>query len=209
MKVSRKSLLLSAAIAVIACVPPAEAVLVDVLEDNGNSADFAVDEDGRLLLFVDYVNTDPVWFEVTPETGDNPLNFSGLFFNSTDPLVPWNDFHIELEGATFDLQAQGSVLSFTQLDTEEGEVLVDFMSTALWVDFIPPEPDGVIFGDFLDAELDPLVVNPFFINVEPGVTFTIHTNPTVPEPGTLSLLGVGLLAGALRIRRRGKRTSRL
>ena len=187
----------------IAGAPTLDAAIVDVFEDNGNPTELFA-EDGSFLVGIDFENIHPVWIEVTRDEGDgDTLDFGGLFLNDTG--IPWTDFHIELEGATFG-EVAGGILTGNQFELDNAQVLVDLTADALWLDFIPPEPLGLLLGGLFDDGIDEeeFLSDPFLIDMgglEPGASFSVHIFPTVPEPGTLALIGAAFLAVVVRRRR--------
>lgn len=187
---------------------PANAVFINVIEDNGN---FVTDFSGDSELDVDIIwnNFDPVWLEAVLEPGDvGPWAFSGFQHNLTGQ--DWTDFHIDLEGGPtwgeVNLIESNGAIPVVGVMVDGGSVWLDPIVPAHPAIDIASNALALTFGE-PDGDIDPGV--DWFINLNgppiPGTTFTIHYQPTstIPEPVTamLGLMGLGALGLAMRRRR--------
>jgi len=191
-------------LAVLAAAPSAHsAVIVDVIGNGNDVGDFSQDNEADFDIF--WNNLGPVWVTLELTSGDTEdlMAFSGFHFNGG--IIPWTDFHIELEGNVTWAEVNDIDAGFGGVE----DVIVN--PQQVWIFFNPPVPPGdtLILGD-PDTEIDP---EDWFIDVSAlneGDRFSIHLHPTVPEPSSLvlvSLAGAAGLAGAALRRRRRQRLS--
>lgn len=109
-----------------------------------------------------------------------------------DSGVPWSDYHIGITGGTFEMvvggffTAEGLLSGMPILMNPEDVVVMDHMTWFFFDELLLPiteMPDDLIFAFEAVITRD---------SINSDVTITQHPS-TILEPGTLSLLGLGLL----------------
>jgi hypothetical protein len=188
-KIPMKALLAILALAMLGCTAAADSVTYSYCGPS------PADLSGSFTVSAPLVN-DPAFAGLplqSPFVSDNsPYNISGfpglavvLSYSFTDGAQVWNSDNTSFDGGML-MNADGSV--------------------GLWhMELLNPDLSWAAFSDFSDSLLsaqDHTTVGDTLGLMEPG-TWAITTDPvSTPEPGTLSLLCVGLVVLTLRKRKK-------
>lgn len=166
-------------------VQTVSAVTVNVDNDNGNFVDSSLSTDGLLDLFIDFEFNKAVILDITLGTDESPLDFQGIFQNSSS--VDWQSFNVMLTGdAKFtdsdDIIPQNATLGpVSRSDTETN---INFILNG--------EDGGLEIGSLSPWKID-------ISALSAGNSFGLIVTPeVVPIPAAAWLFGsglIGLIAG--------------